>query len=251
MAHDDDPIRDHDLLPVPAGLPDRQEVDVHDVLADRRHEMAETLDPLDPALTLGPLDDHRHVVPALDRLAVAPVDDGLGPPAVHVDVAAVVDEIDDLAAGGARADLAEDDLAAPGAVPLHVREAAREPHRIDDGLAQRPASCQPRRVDVAMGDHLLADPLDLLPDQRARPVLRDVEVGDLAGGADRVVCELFAVDELLDTDLLDVAQPRHHAGEIRRAVDAVGVQRSGARDRFDDQRVADLFGRLLHAGHRP
>ena len=165
-------------LPVPAGLADLDEIDVDDVLAHRRHQVAEALDVGDPALPLGPLDHHRRVVAALDRLAEAAVAHRLGPAGEQVDVAAVVHQVGEPGPGRPGADLAEHHLARRRAVPLHVREPAREPHRRDHRLAHRLAAGEVRVVGVAVGDHLLADPLDLLADERPRPVLGDVVEGD-------------------------------------------------------------------------
>ena len=77
-----------------------------------------------------------------------------------------------------------------------------KPSASSTGLAHRPPSGEDRAVDVAQGDDLRADPLDLLADERPGPVLGDVVVDDPAVGADGVVRELLALDELLDVHLV-------------------------------------------------
>ena len=129
-----------------------------------------------------------------------------------------------------------------------MREPAREAHGLDDRFAHGPAAGQVRRVEIAEREHLLRGPLDLLPDERAGAVPADVVEGDAARGADRVVRELLAVDELLDADLRDVTEPRQRTLEVGVVLDAVGVERSGARDRLDDERVADALGGLPAPG---
>ena len=161
-----------------------------------------------------------------------------------------VHQVGEPGARGAGADLAEHHLTVRRPVPLHVREAAGEAHRRDHRLAHPAAAGEVLVVGVAVGDHLLADPLDLLADERTWAVLGDVVEGDLAVGAHRVVGELLAVDELLDADLVDVQQPGRGRPRARRVLDAVGVERAGAGDRLDDQRVADALGRLPAPGGR-
>ncbi len=99
-----------------------------------------------------------------------------------------------------------------------------EAHRRDDRLTHRPTTRQLGRVDVAMGDDLLADPLHLLADQRTGPILADVEEGDRAVRAHGVVRELLAVDELLHTDLIDVAKTWEDGVELDPVADAVSIQ---------------------------
>ena len=198
----------------------------------------------DSALALGPLDHHRRVVAPFDGLAEAAVAHRLGPAGEQVDVAAEVHQVGQPGSRRAGPDLAEHHLPRRGAVPLHVREPAAEAHRRDHRLAHLPSTREVRVVGIAMGDHLLADPLDLLADERPRPVLADVVEGDLPRRAHGVVRELLTVDELLHADLVDVQQAGERVLQLALVLDAVGVQRSGAGDRLDDQRVADVLGRL-------
>ena len=94
MAHDDEPVGQHDLLPVPPGPADVEQVDVDDVLPHRGHQVAETLDPLNAALALGSLDDHCRVVPAFDGLAERSPANRFRPAGEQVDVAGVVHLVD-------------------------------------------------------------------------------------------------------------------------------------------------------------
>ncbi len=69
---------------------------------------------------------------------------------------------------------------------------------------------------------------------------------DPAAGADGVEGELLALDELLDRDLLDMLGEPQGALELGAGVAAVGVGRTGAGDRLDDHRIADLLRGVAH-----
>ena len=85
--------------------------------------------PDDPTLPVGPQD---RLSATLYRRSIGwlnvPWQTASAQPAEQVDVAGEVHEVGQPAAGGAGADLAEDDLAVRLPVPLHVRETAREAH---------------------------------------------------------------------------------------------------------------------------
>ena len=183
-------------------------------------------------------------------LAEAAVDDGLRPAAVDVDVARPVHRVGEAGTADAGSDLAEHDLAVGLEVPLHVGEAIAEAHRREHVVTHGDAGRQRPGAGLAQGDGLRADPLELLHHERSRPVPAHVVVGDAPAGGDRVERELLTVDELLDAHLGHGTEGGQHRPESGGLVDAVGVHRSGAGDRLDDQRVADLLGAGVHVGDR-
>ena len=128
---------------------------------------------------------------------------------------------------------------------------SRKPERGDHVDAEFPAGLQTGVVQVAQGQGDRADPLVHLGDQGARVVLADVLEQDLPVRADGVVGELLAVDELLDADRRDVPDHGQHRVELGGVFDPVGVGRTRAVDRLDDERVADAFGGGPHVGHGP
>jgi hypothetical protein len=73
-------------------------------------------------------------------------------------------------------------------------------------VPHRHAVPHPLGVDVAERERLRRDPLLLPGDERPRAVVAHVLVQELPVGADGVVGELLAVDELLDVDHVDVAR---------------------------------------------
>jgi hypothetical protein len=174
----------------------------------------------------------------------------LRPAAVDVDVARPVHRVGEASAPDASSDLAEHDLSVGLEVPLHVREAVAEAHRRQHLVTHRDAGGQRSGVGLAQGDRLRADPLELLHGERAGPVPTHVVVGHAPAGGDRVERELLAVDELLDAHFRHGTESGQHWPEPGGLVDAVGVHRSGARDRLDDQRVTDLLGAGVHRGDR-
>src|SRR6185295_9912032 len=92
-------------------------------LAVALQELAQAIEPGDPAVALGALEDDRGVVLARRRGLEAAPAHGACPFAEQIDVAGVVHLIDEVRTAGATADLAEHDLAAGLAIPLHVGEA--------------------------------------------------------------------------------------------------------------------------------
>ena len=120
---------------------------------------------------------------------------------------------------------------------------SRNPSAFSDGGAERPAGLQIGHVQVAQRHGDRADPLVHLDDQRARAVPADVLEQHLAAGADGVVGELLAVDELLDADLRHVPEHRQDGVEVGGRVGPVGVRRAGAGDRLDDEREAEALRR--------
>ena len=170
----------------------------------------------DPPLPLGALEHEPDVVAPVHGLAEAPVARELRPAPEEVAVVAVVHHVDEVAAARARADLAEDRLAARVAEPLHVGEPGAQPERPHHAAGERLRVAELGGVRVAEGDLRGADPLVHARLERAREVLGDAVEHGLAVLPQGVEGELVTVDVLLDGDLGHVAQPGRDSAAARR-----------------------------------
>ena len=214
VADDHHAVGDDGGPPVAPRRADRQQVERGHVLAVLGQQLVQALVRGDPAGALARLKMLAGVVAPHDRLRDPAVRDRLRPAGEQVGVGGVVHHVDHARAGRPGADLAEHHLAVGLAVPLHVGEPVAEPQRLHHGGAELPAALQVRCVQVAQRHGDRADPLVQLGDQRARAVLADVLEQHLPAGADGVVGELLAVDELLDDDLRHVPDHRQDRVEL-------------------------------------
>ena len=212
------------------------------MLPDLAHQGPQALVRPNASLAAGPLEDPCRVVAALHLLREAAVHHRLGPAAIRVDIAGVVDEVDEVRSRRARADLAEHRFAVPRAVPLHVRVARPEAEGLQDRLPHLASRGQLGRVRVTQDQGAGADPLVLFHRERARDVRGDAVVGDAPVHADRLVRHVVALDELFDAHLGDPAEPGQDPVQLLARVHPVRVLGASPRDRLHDHRVADRPG---------
>ena len=230
---------------------DGQQVDDADVLPEVAQQRVQPLDPGDPPRAPGALEDGRGVVAMGQRLG-APGEGRLRPSREEVTVGPVVHDVHRPRPRGAGTDLAEDGLTGRGPEPLHVGEAGREAQGLQHLAPHRPPVREVVGVQVPQRHGHRADPLVAACLERLGQVPADVLEEHVARTADGVVGVLLPLDELLDADPPDMAEHGQHLRELLDRVDPVGVGRPRPRHRLDNERIADLLGRLpdLVRAHR-